>query len=191
MGAHFDLVTSTRPHLRLVKTEPALVHEVDVSDLDAVFRRFAPYVARIGARILGRSGEVEDLVQDVFVDAMRGLTALRDAGAIKAWLATVTVRHARRRLRRSRMWALIVAPEPIDDERLLDPSASAEERAQVVAIYRALESVSADARIAWVLSAVEGQSLEEVAAAGGFSRATAHRRIQEAQRAVDEVFHGR
>ena len=52
-------------------------------------------------------------------------------------------------------------------------------------------SLSADARIAWVLSAVEGQSLEEVAAAGGFSRATAHRRIQEAQRAVDEVLHGR
>lgn len=162
-----------------------------MADLDAVFRRFAPYVARIGARILGRSGEVEDLVQDVFVDALRGLGALRDAEAIKPWLATVTVRHARRRLRRNRMWSLVMAPEPIDDARLLDASASAEERAQVVAIYRALDGVSADARVAWVLSSVEGLSLEEVAAAGGFSRATAHRRIQEAQRAVDEVLHGR
>lgn len=53
-------MTSARPHLRLVPaapTEPS--DEPELSDLDGVFRRYAPYVARVGARILGRAGEAE------------------------------------------------------------------------------------------------------------------------------------
>ncbi|HXI54483.1 MAG TPA: hypothetical protein VNO55_00360, partial [Polyangia bacterium] len=41
--------------------------------LSWAFRRFAPYVARIGTRILGGSDqEIDDLVQDVFVEAVAG-----------------------------------------------------------------------------------------------------------------------
>ena len=150
-----------------------------------MFRRFAPYVARIGARLLGRPDEVDDLVQDVFLDALRGLRSLREAGAIRAWLATVTVRHARRRLRRRALWSVLGLDRGVDAELLVDEGASPEMRAQVMAIYRALDGVAADARIAWILSVVEGHALEEVAAMGGYSRATAHRRIQAAQAAVE------
>jgi RNA polymerase sigma-70 factor (ECF subfamily) len=177
-------------NLRLVRPaeeRPREDAQVDPSDLDALFRRFAPYVARIGARILGREGDLDDLVQDVFLDGVRGLRALRDPAAVRGWLATVTVRHARRRLRTRRLWALLGADHPIDADTLLAPGASPEDRAQLVAVYRALDDLAADARIAWVLHAVEGQSLDEVASACGFSRATAHRRIQEARAAIDEV----
>jgi DNA-directed RNA polymerase specialized sigma24 family protein len=47
-------------------------------DLEALFRQYAPYVARIGHRLLGRGDEVDDLVQDVFLAAHRGLTRLRE-----------------------------------------------------------------------------------------------------------------
>ena len=90
---------ASRPHLALVRTAP---RPIDTSDLDAVFRRFAPYVARVAMRVLGPRGEIDDLVQDVFLDAHRGLGKLRDLDAIRGWLATVTVRKARRRLRRQR-----------------------------------------------------------------------------------------
>lgn len=162
---------------------------VDPSDLDAVFRRFAPYVAKIGGRLLGRADEVDDLVQDVFLDAIRGLASLREVGAMRAWLATVTVRHARRRLRRRALWSMLGLDPEIDTELLVDDAASPETRAHVLTIYRALDGVSADARIAWMLSVVEGHTLEEVAALGGYSRATAHRRIQAAQAAVEKALH--
>lgn len=158
---------------------------VDPTDFTAVFRRFAPYVARIGARLLGRSDELDDLVQDVFLDAIRGLRALREVGAVRGWLATVTVRHARRRLRRRALWSMLGLDRALDTERLVDETTSPEARAEVMAICRALDTVAADARIAWVLSVVEGFSLDEVAAMGGYSRATAHRRIQTASAAVE------
>ena len=163
---------------------------MDPTDLDAVFRRFAPYVATIAARLLGRSDELDDLVQDVFLDALRGLRSLRDPGAIRAWLATVTVRRARRRLRRRALFAMLGLDRDADLDRLVDGSASPEARAETMAIYRALDRVSADARIAWILAVVEGHSLEEIAEFGGYSRATAHRRIQAAQAAVEATLHG-
>jgi RNA polymerase sigma-70 factor (ECF subfamily) len=164
---------------------------IDPSDLDAVFRRFAPYVAKIGARLLGRSDEVDDLVQDVFIDAIRGLHSLREPGAIRAWLATVTVRHARRRLRRRALWSMLGLDRAPAIEELVDESTSPEVRARVMSIYRALDGVAADARIAWILSEIEGHSLEEIAAMGGYSRATAHRRIQLAREAVEAALGGR
>jgi len=176
--------------LRLVRSPSAPAREeaegaVDATDLDAVFRRFAPYVARIGARLLGRADEVDDLVQDVFLDAVRGLRALREPAAIRGWLATVTVRHARRRLQRRALWSMLGLDRGLDVERLVDEATSAQARAEVITIYRALDGVPADARIAWVLFFVEGQSLEEVAALGDCSRATAHRRVQIARTAVE------
>jgi RNA polymerase sigma factor (sigma-70 family) len=139
-----------------------------------VFRRFAPYVARVAMRVLGPHGEVDDLVQDVFLDAHRGLRSLREVDAVKGWLATVTVRKARRRLRRQRVLALIGLDAPIDPDLSIDPSRSPEERALITSAYRVLDEISSDARIAWVLRCLEGEPLERVAEVLGISRATAH-----------------
>ena len=45
------------------------------------------------------ANEVDDLVQDVFVEVLRGLKRLREPAAFKGWLAQITVRTATRRLR--------------------------------------------------------------------------------------------
>jgi RNA polymerase sigma-70 factor (ECF subfamily) len=140
--------------------------------------------------LLGRADEVDDLVQDVFLDAIRGLRSLREPGALRAWLATVTVRHARRRLRRRSLLSMLGLDRGTDVEGLVAEGEPKEMRARVMAIYAALDRVPADARIAWILFTVEGHSLEEVGALGGYSRATAHRRIQAAQAAVDEALRG-
>ena len=36
-----------------------------------LFKRFAPYVARIGLRLLGRESDVDDLIQEVFLAAFK------------------------------------------------------------------------------------------------------------------------
>jgi RNA polymerase sigma-70 factor, ECF subfamily len=165
--------------------EPPSDPAVDPADLGQVFRRFAPYVAGIAGRILGRWGEVDDIVQDVFLDAHRGLGTLRDPGAVRRWLATVTVRKARRRLGQRRLFDLIGLDAPVDPLEIPDPTANAEERAHSAAVYRILDRLRPDVRIAWILHRVEAEPLERVAEVCRCSRATAHRRVVEAQAALE------
>ena len=56
------------PVLRVVRgaRETSREEPIDVGDLDALYRRYAPYVGAVATRLLGRDSEVDDLVQDVF-----------------------------------------------------------------------------------------------------------------------------
>lgn len=152
---------------------------------EAVFRRWAPYVGGIVSRIIGPGADVDDLVQDVFVDAFRGLEGLREASAARAWLTTITVRRAKRHLSRRRLRRFVGlegVPEPVDT------GLSPEERANASAAYKVLDAVKPEERIAWVLRIVEGETLLDVARYCGCSRATAHRRISAVAKAFEKAF---
>ena len=170
---------SPRPSLQLVKSTET-EEPVDPADLDQVFRRFAPYVARVAGRLLNH-GDIDDLVQDVFLDARRGLKGLRNAASVRHWLATVAIRKARRRLRRAFFLQRLGFGPDFDPSTVVDSRASAETFVWAANVYRILDALPADARIAWVMHRVEGESLEQVGALCGWSRATAHRRVQEAE----------
>jgi RNA polymerase sigma-70 factor, ECF subfamily len=156
-----------------------------MASFDAIYRAYSAYVAYIGVRILGRQAEIDDLVQDVFVEALRGLGKLKDAAAVKAWLATVTVRVATRRLRVRKLKRLLGLGTLKAD--LVWPGASPEQMAEVARVYDKLERVPVKHRIAWVLRMVEGEPLPHVAESCGCSLATAKRWIQSVQ---DQVASG-
>lgn len=166
---------------------------VDVP-LEDLYRRFAPYVAAIASRILGRESEVDDVVQDVFVAALSGLKKRDQLLQAKGWFATVTVRSSMRKLRARALWNVFDLAEPPQYERLADPAAGPEERRMVTEVYRALDRVSSKERVAWVLRYVQGESLEETAALCECSLATAKRRIAAAhavvRKRVEGVGHG-
>jgi RNA polymerase sigma-70 factor (ECF subfamily) len=67
---------------------------------------------------------------------------------------------------------------------LAAPGTNPDQRAELALVDRALEAVSANVRIAWMLRMVEGLELTEVASACGCSLATAKRRIAAADVAV-------
>lgn len=159
----------------------------DPSDLDAVFRAYSPYVARVAQRLLGDPSQVDDVIQEVFLAAMRGLEKVRSPEAVKSWLGTVTVRTARRRLRRSRLRAF-VGLDRVPARLLIGDEVSPEVRAHLTAVYRVLDRLPTDDRIAWILRHVEGHNLEEVGALVGCSRATAHRRVSRTSAALTEAF---
>ncbi len=162
------------------------------ADLEEAYRRYAPYVAAVAIRIIGHDEELDDLVQDVFLDATRGIARLREPGALKGWLARITVRAAMRRLRRRRLArALWLTREPPDYELLASPEASPEERAQIAHVYRALDRLPADERVAWVLRHVQGETLEQAAALCECSLSTYQRRLRRACAHLQrEVPHG-
>ncbi len=184
------------PRLFLVHPAPVAVApgdaapetETDASTVAALFRANASYIAGMAIRILGRRDQAEDVVQDVFVEAMRAADRLRQPQRARRWLAVVAVRKARRRLRRQRILRWFDRDAPPDYEELADPAAmSPREVALLRQLYQVLDRLPAGQRIAWTLRHVEGQCLSEVAALCGTSLATAKRRIAAAQRALEEA----
>jgi RNA polymerase sigma-70 factor (ECF subfamily) len=185
-------VRSPGPSLRLVRPaegEPeALSFEPSIG---ALYEQYGGYVAAIASRLLGRADEVEDVVQDVFAAAVRGLRRRQHPMEIRAWLARVAVRRCIRALRLRKLWALVdLAGEPSYD-RLADPGAGPEEKQLVIEVYSALDRLPVAERVAWALRHVEGEQLEDVARLCGCSLATAKRRIAAAHEKLCRRLRGR
>ena len=150
---------------------------------EALYHRHVRSVTRVVMRILARSGEAEDVVQDAFVIALNGIRDLRDVDVFGEWLLSIAVRHVYRRFRRWKVLRAVGLDRGHGDATLArqaDPSASPETRAALSEIGRLLDTLSAEERVAWVLRRVEGEKVDRVAAACGCSRATAKRRIARA-----------
>jgi RNA polymerase sigma-70 factor (ECF subfamily) len=170
-------------HLRVVRTSEDPGGPLD---FDTLFRRYAPYVAGVAARLLGRDDhEVEDVVQDVFWIASRRLHRIHSLEAARPWLVTVAVRVVRKRLRR-RKWRQLFQREP-EAVEVPATGTTAEEYALLQRMYRVLDTVRAEDRLAWLLRHVEQERLEDVALACGCSLATAKRRIAATQEVLQGV----
>jgi RNA polymerase sigma-70 factor (ECF subfamily) len=167
--------------------EEVVVSEQELGDL---FRRYASYVANIGIRLLGRDDELDDLVQEVFIEAYRGYHQLRSPDAVKAWLARITVRRAVRRLRRRRLRSFFSLESLPADAMLADDGASPEQKAEIASTYRMVERIPVRLRVVWVLKHVQGETLDSIAEICRVSKATVQRRLRAAERAL-EVEKGR
>jgi RNA polymerase sigma-70 factor (ECF subfamily) len=181
-----------QPKLRLVpsagETAPPRPRQQTLADL---YEQYSHYVGAVASRLLGRGDEVEDVVQDVFALALRGLRRRDDLREIKGWLAKVTVRRCLRQLRMRKLWAFVDSTPTPSYERLAEPGAGPAERQLVAEVYRALDALPARERVAWTLRHVEGESLEEVAVLCECSLATAKRRIASAHEKLRLRLEGR
>jgi len=165
---------------------------------EALFRRHVRFVNGLAFRLLPRDAELDDLVQDSFIEAFSGLTRLADPGAFKGWLGAIVVRTAHKRIRRRRLLERLGLRrrEPIDLEAVVGSSSSAEHALALRRVYAVLESMDPEERIALVLRRVEGLELTEVADRMGLSLATVKRRLTKAEavlataQRLDEREHG-
>jgi RNA polymerase sigma-70 factor (ECF subfamily) len=154
---------------------------------EALFRRHVGRVAQVAQRLLGRTAEAEDVIQDSFVIALEQLPKLREGSAFRAWLLRIVVHQAHRRYRKRRMLTRLGFVSGDDAEALsgqaredTDPELKAELRK----LDRVLSELAARERFAWVLRYVEGYQLEEVAHACECSLATVKRWIARADERV-------
>jgi RNA polymerase sigma-70 factor, ECF subfamily len=154
---------------------------------EALYRRHARAVMRVSLRLLRRTAEAEDVVQDSFIIAFDGIGRLRDGNAFGDWLLSIAVRLVYRRFRRWRIMRALGLERGQDDAGLdnqADTGASPEQRAALAEIGRLLDSLRAEDRVAWVLRRIEGEQIDRIATACGCSRATTKRRIARADDAI-------
>ena len=155
---------------------------------EALFRRYANLVNGLGYRLLGRDSELDDLVQDTFTEAWQALPRLQNPQAFASWIASIVVRTAHKMLRRRRLAARLGLRrnEHIHLESLVSPSAPPDARSELMAIYKVVESLPSQTRLAFILRRVEGLPLDEIANLLGTSLATVKRRIAEAERQLKD-----
>ena len=160
---------------------------------EALFRRHAPMVNGLAYRVMGRDEDVDDLVQDSFVQALRGLDRLAEPQAFAAWLGSIVVRTASKVLRRRKLLrrlGLRSNEPPIEADSLLGRAVPPDAAAELRAVYALVDALPVEQRVALVLRRVEGLGLEEIAQAMGLSLATVKRRLADAEAALESTMKG-
>jgi RNA polymerase sigma-70 factor (ECF subfamily) len=146
--------------------------------IEELFREHSSAIASLGLAMLQNVEEADDLVQDVFLRAWRALDRLEDRQGARPWLMTIAIRLARTRLRRRKLTRLLFRVDEPAIERVAAPGSLPEHRDLVKHLYRILDQLPVELRIAWVLRHVQEETVQTVADICGWSLSTAKRRIQ-------------
>jgi RNA polymerase sigma-70 factor (ECF subfamily) len=154
---------------------------------EALFRRHARMAIGLAHRLLPREQDVDDLVQDCFVLALKRLSSLDNPQAFAAWLGSIVVRSVGKRLRRRRLLVRLglAAPEEIDPELVAAPAVPGEVAVELRRVYAVIATLPADARVALVLRRVEGLEVPEIAQRMGVGLSTVKRRLKKAEEILE------
>jgi RNA polymerase sigma-70 factor (ECF subfamily) len=167
-----------------MQTDRALAERFTRNGDEAAFRelygRHVDRVHRLVARLLGARGDVDDTVQEIFLQVHRSLNHFRGESRFATWLYRIAVNVATSALRHDLREPLDPALRGPDS----DPGEQLEAREEVVALYRALDALPERARVAFVLFELEGITLAELADATGVPLPTAAARLRRARIAV-------
>jgi RNA polymerase sigma-70 factor, ECF subfamily len=160
--------------LRLLKPTPSSEAARESSDsLDELYQEYAADVKRWAYRLAGPGVDLEDLLHDVFVIALRRHFTFRGQAKIRTWLFRITsnvVRNSRRRgimrrllFRRHQDEILATVPTPAT------PQDEIELRERRTRLYQALDKLPDCYRTTLILFEIEKLSGEEVAELTGVS----------------------
>jgi RNA polymerase sigma-70 factor, ECF subfamily len=158
-----------------------LVDAAKRGDRAAFGRLYNRYAALVHGVLLAKVplDEVDDLVQDVFITALRRLSTLRKAGSFGAWLVAIARNRAIDYYRRS----LPEDPLPSENEDIPGTGLSGDQEGQASAILDAIRSLSEAYRETLILRLVEGMTGPEIAARTGMThgsvRVNLHRGMQQ------------
>jgi RNA polymerase sigma-70 factor (ECF subfamily) len=138
---------------------------------DELYHRFRRQVAGNLYRVIGDRSDLDDLVQEVFVIAFRGLERFRGDARLSTWLYRICVNVALGRIRTRRRRPVTVGVHDLDGalhdasvtERPETPDRSLERRQEQARVYAALEHLAPKKRIVLYLHEIEGLDLKEIA----------------------------
>lgn len=156
-----------------------------------LFRAHREDVARLVFRMTGSSAELEDLVQDVFLQVHRSIGDFRGDARFSTWLYRLTVNvvlmHRRAAKSRPHLVAEGAAAPPRDPRLLPDDQVARARRVQ--AFYRLVERLSEKKRTVFVLHEIEGMAPGDIAKVVGAPVLTVRTRLFYARREIEAMMH--
>ena len=147
----------------------------------ALFRREYARVHATVYRILGPSRDQDDLVQETFIAAFRGLARFRGESRLSTWIDRIAVRvvfeHIRARGKTPLPFGVVE-----DEDSGVEVDAQAHARDGLRRLYVALGELVPEQRLAFALYSIDGRSIAEVARLTNVTAVTAKLRIWRARR---------
>ncbi len=151
--------------------------EARAPSLAELYSLHARTVASVAFRLMGHDRDLDDIVQETFLDAASERLTRDRSVPVRTWLITLTVRRVRRLFARRRRFRLFGFRWLASAPTSTDPSKGEPARD----LYAALEALPEDLRVPWTLHRVSQLTLLETAAACEVSLATVKRRIADAE----------
>ena len=163
----------------------------DQTAFQQLFELHRTDVARVVFRMVGRKSEIDDLIQEVFLQVYRSIGKFQGNSQFSTWLYRVTVNVVlmHRRAAKSRPVLVEESPAHIPVDRAPSPEAEAARSARIEAFYRLLERLSEKKRTVFVLHELEGVSPAEIAKIVGAPLLTVRTRLFYARRDIEKMLH--
>ena len=137
-------------------------------------------------RVLGSNTEMEDLLQETFIEVFKSLGNFRGEAQLSTWIDRISVRVAyahltRNRIRPARLESVpeLPANDPTAEQRALLREAARR-------MYEVLDKLDARMRLAFTLHVIDGRPMNEVAELMSASLVATKTRVWRARRAIDK-----
>ena len=182
---HFDRVR----FWRVGSSDDVIVAKVLAGEtrlFEVLMRRYNQRIYRAVRSLLKADSEVEEVMQQTYVEAFTHLRQLSKAASLRHWLVRIAVNECLTRLRQqSHFIALGLGIDRIGSSRSADDpeeAASRRERARLLEV--ALEQLPASYRIVFVLREIEGMSTRDTASAMGVSEDVVKTRLRRSKLSI-------
>lgn len=162
----------------------------DREALDRFFREHAARVERVISRVVGPTPDLEDLVQATFIEAIRSFPAYRGEASMASWVTRIAIHVSYHHLRRGvrRFVSLEVVPAASEQHHPSPtPDGELDGRRVHARLHGLLDRIKPKKRVAFVLYAIEGYTVDEIAAYTGSSATAVKSRLFFARRELQNL----
>jgi len=159
----------------LILVEELLVKALK-SKQQSAFKQFVDnfqhMVFNTALSIIHNQEEAEDIAQEVFIQAYQSMQLFKGESKLSTWLYRITITKAldwQRHKQRKKRFAMITSLFGFNNEVEADipdfvhPGVIMENKERSVILFKAIDQLPDNQKVAFVLNKVEGQSYQEVA----------------------------
>lgn len=193
-----DIPASTRRQTATVRlpaaaeVEAGLVADAIAGDpaaFDALVAMHQVPIARLVHRLLGWPSDVDDVVQDVFVDVLRNLRRFNGHSSFVTWLTRIAINRCRSHQRKQwvRLGFLRRLRSETVSQAIPAETDSADQQETTKQVHAAIRQLKPRDREVIVLRYLEEQSPEEIAATLGITRGAVDVRLLRAKERLEKI----
>jgi RNA polymerase sigma-70 factor (ECF subfamily) len=161
----------------------------DESAFDKIVERYSSDIAALANRLLGWSGEVDDVTQDIFLAAYLGLKKFRCESSLKTWLFTITVNkcHNYRYKRMLRLRRISKVAEKTHLSSTESPDKTQMDSETFDRVRQAIETLPAKYREPVILRYLQELPTEQISKILGISRNALQVRLNRARERLRHI----
>jgi RNA polymerase sigma-70 factor (ECF subfamily) len=167
-NAEFDLVNACRQNDRIAQR--------------TLYESYKNAMYTIALRIVGNPDEASDALQEAFIDVFEEINSFRLESTVGAWIKTIVIRKALRRLKGMKI------TEPLEKAEKLE---SDDWHGSIDAAYleKAIQSLPEGTKAIFLLVEVEGYKHKEVATMLGISEGTSKSQLNYAKKLLQKILY--